>query len=109
MHAALWDENAFYFYIEVNDTEHNFDGNVSWGDGAEIYFDPLDTDVNDYSTDDVVYFGFKADDVDNTSFTGTDAGIEAFQNCYKLVSVVPKPVSYMKLPSLSKPSTAESI
>ena len=85
--ALLWDENAFYFYIEVNDTEHNFDGNVSWGDGAEIYFDPLDTDVNDYSTDDVVYFGFKADDVDNTSFTGTDAGIEAFQNCYKLVSV----------------------
>ncbi|MGI6744306.1 MAG: sugar-binding protein [Eubacteriales bacterium] len=85
---ALWDENAFYFYIEVNDTEHNFDGDVSWGDGAEIYFDPLDTDVNDYSTDDVVYFGFKADDVENTSFTGTDAGIEAFQNCYKLVSVV---------------------
>lgn len=85
---GLWDDNAFYVYIEVKDTEHNFDGDVSWGDGAEIYFDPLDTDVNDYSTDDVAYFGFKADDVENTSFTGTDAGIEALQNCYKLVSVV---------------------
>lgn len=85
---GLWDENAFYVYIEVKDTDHNFNGNVSWGDGAELYFDPLDTDVNDFSTDEVVYFGFKADDVTNTSFTGTDTGIEAFKNCYELVSII---------------------
>lgn len=85
---GLWDENAFYVYVEVKDTDHKFDGDVSWGDGAEFYFDPLDTDVKEYKTDEVAYFGFKANDVKNTSFDGTDAAKKALQNCYKLASVV---------------------
>ncbi|MBQ8641064.1 MAG: hypothetical protein IJ480_02505 [Clostridia bacterium] len=86
---ALWDEENVYLLIEVKgDTKHFFNGSQSWGDGCEIYFDTMNNDPADYTTDDgVIQIGWDAETPDDNSFKGTEAALANITGTYNIVAV----------------------
>ncbi len=86
---ALWDENNLYFLIEVKgDNDHYFNGNQSTGDGIELYFDALNNDPVDFSSDDgVIQIGVRGDDTSDAAYDGTDEAKANILDNYNIVSI----------------------
>ena len=86
---VMWDDEQLYFLIAVvNDTNHFFNGAQAWGDGCELYFDALNNDPTDYTSDDgVVQIGWDAETPDDTVYKGTDTAQANIEGQYKIVAV----------------------
>ena len=86
---ALWDENNLYFLIEVKgDNDHYFNGDQSTGDGIELYFDALNNDPVDFSSDDgVIQIGVRGDDTSDAAYDGTDTAKANILDNYTIVAV----------------------
>ena len=86
---AMWDDDKLYLLIAVvNDTAHFFNGAQSWGDGCELYFDALNNDPTDYTSDDgVVQIGWDAETPTDTAYKGTDAAQANIVGKYQVCAV----------------------
>ncbi|MBR4896972.1 MAG: hypothetical protein IKZ41_11115, partial [Clostridia bacterium] len=71
---VMWQENALYVLIEVNDKDHSFSGGPSVGDGMEVYFDLMNLKTSGFEDDYQAYFAMCADDETYLTYDGSPNG-----------------------------------
>ncbi|MCR4906508.1 MAG: hypothetical protein K6A33_10550, partial [Clostridiales bacterium] len=71
---AMWQENALYVLIEVDDSTHSFNGGPSVGDGMEVYLDLLNLKTGGFDDDLQAYFAMCADDESYLTYDGSAMG-----------------------------------
>ncbi|MBQ3815466.1 MAG: hypothetical protein II836_05365, partial [Clostridia bacterium] len=71
---AMWQPDALYVLIEVNDSDHNFNGGPSVGDGMEVYFDLMNLKTAGFEDDYQAYFAMCADDENYLTYDGSPNG-----------------------------------
>ena len=71
---VMWQEDALYVLIEVNDKDHSFTGGPSVGDGMEVYFDLNNLKSAGFEDDLQAYFAMCADDETYLTYDGSSMG-----------------------------------
>ncbi|MBR4186155.1 MAG: hypothetical protein IKQ87_10325, partial [Clostridia bacterium] len=77
---AMWQPEALYVLIEVNDSDHNFNGGPSVGDGMEIYYDLQNLKTAGFEDDFQAYFAMCADDPTGLTYDGSGYGAACLQD-----------------------------
>ncbi|MBE6723791.1 MAG: hypothetical protein E7576_01135, partial [Ruminococcaceae bacterium] len=72
---VMWQPGALYVLIEVNDSDHNFNGGPSVGDGMEVYFDLNNLKSAGFEDDLQAYFAMCADDETYLTYDGSSMGM----------------------------------
>ncbi|MBE6724781.1 MAG: hypothetical protein E7576_06225 [Ruminococcaceae bacterium] len=72
---VMWQEDALYVLVEVNDKDHSFTGGPSVGDGMEIYFDLNNLKSAGFEDDLQAYFAMCADDETYLTYDGSSMGM----------------------------------